>query len=228
VVSVEQHPVAVPTARAALQAAPTGGYSVISWAHGTVGCADHCAPSRDVETSDTHKFNSYVHILLNEFLNAGWAVVMTDYEGLGTKGLHPYQLGESEARGILDIVLAARSFHPKISNRLAIVGHSQGGQAALFAAHHHAHTPGWKPEIDLRGVAALAPASGIKTLVSLSTRQPLTEEGEPPTEPVPSDPDDEVDVYFAVAITATVVIAGDGSGTVWFLDMPPSMASRLP
>ncbi|WP_437872779.1 hypothetical protein WME73_19165 [Sorangium sp. So ce302] len=37
-----------------------------------------------------------------------------------------------------------------------IVGHSQGGQAALFGAHH---APIWTPELDLRGVAALAPAS---------------------------------------------------------------------
>jgi pimeloyl-ACP methyl ester carboxylesterase len=189
---------------------PPGGYSVITWAHGTVGCADRCAPSRDVETSDTHAFNSYVHLLLNEFLNAGWAVVMTDYEGLGTKGLHPYQLGESEARGILDIVLAARSFHPELSNRLAIVGHSQGGQAALFAAHHHGHTAGWKPEIDLRGVAALAPASCIKTLVSLSTRQDLTAGGEPPPEPVPSDPGEEVDVAEGQAFTALFIAGAIG------------------
>ncbi|SEM44952.1 Secretory lipase [Stigmatella aurantiaca] len=139
--------------------APEGGYPVISWAHGTVGSADKCAPSRDTQDSAAHIYNKHPHELLNHFLEQGWAVVMTDYEGLGTYGPHPYLLGESQARGILDIVRAARQLYPELSHRFAIVGHSQGGQAALFGAHH---APGWTPELELRGVAALAPASSIK------------------------------------------------------------------
>jgi pimeloyl-ACP methyl ester carboxylesterase len=140
---------------------PRGGYPVVSWAHGTIGSADDCAPSRDNPKSPAHLWNQHPHFLLNQFLQKGWAVVMTDYEGLGTYGRHPYLLGESEARGILDIVRAARKLHPEISARLAIVGHSQGGQAALFGAHH---APTWTPELDLRCVAAMAPASHIKDL----------------------------------------------------------------
>ena len=34
--------------------------------------------------------------------------------------------------------------------------------------------------------------------------------------------------YQAVAVTATTVIAGDAAGTVWFLDMPPSIISPTP
>ena len=193
------------------RAPPTGGYPVISWAHGTVGCADVCAPSRDTVAPDgpAHIFNAYVHILLNEFLEAGWAVVMTDYEGLGTNDLHPYQLGESEARGILDIVLAARSFHPEISGRLAIVGHSQGGQAALFAAHHHAHTEGWKPALDLRGVAALAPASAIKTLVGLATGQLMLPGGEFPTQPNPREPGEAAEGQAFTALFIAGAKGGD-------------------
>ena len=115
------------------QHAPKGGYPIVSWAHGTVGCADTCALLRDTAVSPAHSFNKYPHDMLNAFLNNGWAVLMTDYEGLGTEGRHPYLLGESEAHGILDIVLAVRRLYPdRLSNRLAIVGHSQGGQAALF------------------------------------------------------------------------------------------------
>ncbi|WP_224372382.1 alpha/beta hydrolase [Hyalangium versicolor] len=139
--------------------APEGGYPVISWAHGTVGSADSCAPSRDTRDSPAHIYNKHPHAMLNHFLEQGWAVVMTDYEGLGTYGPHPYLLGESEARGLLDIVLAARQLYPELSRRLAIVGHSQGGQAALFGAHH---APRWTPELELRCVAALAPPSGVK------------------------------------------------------------------
>ena len=146
------------------QHAPKGGYPIVSWAHGTVGCADTCAPSRDTAVSPAHSFNKYPHDMLNAFLNNGWAVLMTDYEGLGTEGRHPYLLGESEAHGILDIVLAVRRLYPdRLSNRLAIVGHSQGGQAALFGAHH---APIWTPDLDLRGVAALAPASAVHLLVA--------------------------------------------------------------
>jgi Secretory lipase len=90
-------------------AEPPGGFPVISWAHGTVGVADLCAPSRDHPTSQAHPMNVYVHTLLNAFLCEGWAVVMTDYEGLGTTDRrHPHLLGVSEAAGVLDIVRAAR------------------------------------------------------------------------------------------------------------------------
>ncbi|WP_438000725.1 lipase family protein [Sorangium sp. So ce185] len=147
--------------------APEGGYPIVSWAHGTVGCADTCAPSRDTVTSPAHPWNEYPHGLLSAFLDRGWAVAMTDYEGLGTDGLHPYLLGESQAHGILDIALAARRLFPaELSRKLAIVGHSQGGQAALFGAHH---APIWTPDLDLRGVAAMAPASGIHLLVAAGT-----------------------------------------------------------
>ncbi|KYF87272.1 lipase [Sorangium cellulosum] len=147
--------------------APAGGYPIVSWAHGTVGCADTCAPSRDTVTSPAHPWNEYPHGLLSAFLDRGWAVAMTDYEGLGTDGLHPYLLGESQAHGILDIALAARRLFPaELSRKLAIVGHSQGGQAALFGAHH---APTWTPDLDLRGVAAMAPASGVHLLVAAGT-----------------------------------------------------------
>lgn len=145
---------------------PEGGYPIVSWAHGTVGCADFCAPSRDTDKSAAHPYNKHPQAMLNAFLNKGWAVVMTDYEGLGTEGLHPYLLGESEAHGILDIVLAARWLYPQLSKRMAIVGHSQGGQGALFGAHH---APIWTPGLDLCGVAAMAPAAGMRALCESGT-----------------------------------------------------------
>ncbi len=132
------------------------GYPLITWAHGTVGVAHECAPSRDWEDSDAHSVNAYVQPLLNHFLSQGWAVAMTDYEGLGVTGRrHPYLLGRSQANGVLDIVRTARAlFGERISDRFAIVGHSQGGQAALFAANH---APGRAD--GLVGVAAIAPAN---------------------------------------------------------------------
>ncbi|SOE72691.1 Secretory lipase [Salinibacterium xinjiangense] len=164
---------------------PTGGWPVVSWSHGTVGVADRGAPSLDSEEladigdptdppmTVHRKINAAPHGLLNEFLNRGWAVVMTDYEGLGTRGQHPYLFGTSEARGVLDIVRAARALHNRdtatgqetISRRFVIVGHSQGGQAALFAAHL---APTWTAELTLLAVAAIAPASAQERLLMLS------------------------------------------------------------
>ena len=164
---------------------PTGGWPVVSWSHGTVGVADRGAPSLDSEELGDvgdptdppmtvhRKINAAPHGLLNEFLNRGWAVVMTDYEGLGTRGPHPYLFGTSEARGVLDIIRAARGLHNRetatgqeiISRRFVIVGHSQGGQAALFAAHL---APTWTAELTLLAVAAIAPASAQERLLLLS------------------------------------------------------------
>ncbi len=154
--------------------APEGGWPVITWAHGTLGSADKCAPSRDNTRSPAYKFNQAPHKLLDAYLDEGWAVVMTDYEGLGTKGPHPYLVGLSEARGILDILLAARELHPEISKKVAIVGHSQGGQAALSAA---AEAKNRGDELDLRGVTALAPASFMGILFEAGTMGDVPSEG---------------------------------------------------
>jgi predicted esterase len=85
--------------------------------------------------------------------------VRTDYDGLGTPGVHQYLLGTSEGRSVLDAVRAARAFEPRLSRRFVIAGHSQGGHAALFAA---AAASQWVPELRLRGTVAFAPASHLR------------------------------------------------------------------
>ena len=135
--------------------APSGGWPVVSWAHATTGLGDQCAPSRNPGEGAVHAYSVYIEPLLDRWLKAGFAVVRTDYEGLGTKGVHPYLVGASEGRGVLDIVRAARKTHPGLlSTRFAVGGHSQGGHAGVFAA---ALAPKWTPELRLRGTAALAP-----------------------------------------------------------------------
>ena len=136
--------------------APRGGWPVVSWAHATTGLGDQCAPSRNPGEGAIHAYHVYIEQLLDRWLAAGFAVVRTDYEGLGTKGAHPYLVGVSEARGVLDIVRAARQYSRSIGNRVAVAGHSQGGHAALFTA---AIAPKWTPELSLRGTVALAPFS---------------------------------------------------------------------
>jgi pimeloyl-ACP methyl ester carboxylesterase len=84
--------------------------------------------------------------------------VRTDYEGLGTPGAHPYLIGRSEGRSTLDIVRAARQLSPSLGRRVVISGHSQGGQAALWAA---ALAPRWTPELRIRGTVPFAPANHL-------------------------------------------------------------------
>lgn len=139
--------------------APSGGWPVITWAHGTTGIADVCAPSL--------KPNEFV-MMANGLLDAGYLVVATDYEGMGTPGRHPYIVGESEARGTLDIVRMAQSFPgANASKRFVVWGHSQGGHAAMFAGHI-AKT--YAPEIELVADVAGAPPSQL-LLVNAALQQ---------------------------------------------------------
>ena len=143
---------------------PKGGWPVITWAHGTTGVADICAPSRDIPGDPAGTGESYINGDLNAWLAAGYAVLRTDYEGLGTPGKHPYLVGTSEGRSVLDIVKAARQLDPRVSKRYLIAGHSQGGHAALFAA---GLASSWGKGLQLRGTVAFAPASHILDQASL-------------------------------------------------------------
>ncbi len=134
--------------------APKGGWPVISWAHGTTGIADQCAPSREGKAL----LVSYAYPLLQRWLKAGYAVVRTDYEGLGTPGAHPYLIGRSEGHSVLDAVRAARKADTRLGKRMVLAGHSQGGQSVLWAA---SLAPSYTPDLKLRGTVALAPVSHL-------------------------------------------------------------------
>jgi pimeloyl-ACP methyl ester carboxylesterase len=139
---------------------PKGGWPILTWAHGTTGIADICAPTRAPAAVQ------YVKPDLGDFLKAGFAVVSTDYQGLGTPGTHLYLIGKEEGRSVLDIVRAARQLDPRLGKRVVIAGHSQGGHAALWAA---ALAPKWTPELKLEGTIAYAPASHIETQARVFT-----------------------------------------------------------
>jgi len=135
---------------------PIAGRYVLAWAHATTGVADACAPSVSPEFLDT-----IPHVPALVALD--WVVVATDYPGLGTPGVHPYLVGESEGRAILDAVRAAAQVEKSgAGKRFGVWGHSQGGHAALFAGELAAS---YAPELQLSGIAAIAPATDLGQLL---------------------------------------------------------------
>lgn len=125
--------------------APAEGWPLVTWAHGTLGVADVCAPTW---TGLRARDAAYV----NRWLEAGFAVAATDYQGLGGPGPHPYLHWPAEGRSVLDAARAALSDpRNRISNRVLIAGQSQGAGAALGAARL-AKT--YAPELKILGVVA--------------------------------------------------------------------------
>jgi pimeloyl-ACP methyl ester carboxylesterase len=107
--------------------APSGGWPVVAWAHGTTGVADVCAPSWAPRSQRDTDY-------LNAWLAQGFAIAATDYQGLGTAGPHPWHVARAEGWSVLDSVRAALRAFPQLANSVVIVGQSQGAHAALSAA----------------------------------------------------------------------------------------------
>jgi len=133
---------------------PAGGYRIVTWAHGTTGLADACAPSMDGVDPIPY---------LSQLLTDGYVVAATDYQGLGTAGVHPYLVGQSEGQSVLDAARAARDLlGPVASDEVVVFGHSQGGQAALFAGQI---AGAYAPELFIAGVVSVAPVSDVSEFV---------------------------------------------------------------
>lgn len=124
--------------------APKGGWPLLAWAHGTVGIGDMCAPSfagrspRDIT-------------YLNFWLAKGYAVVASDYQGLGTPGGHPYLATRPVAYSVLDSIRAVQGKTFGIGKRTVLIGQSQGGGAAFATA---GIAPAYAPELDIAGTVA--------------------------------------------------------------------------
>lgn len=135
---------------------PPEGRPIVAWAHPTTGVVPHCAPSLALFVFQQIQG-------LRPLIARGNVVVATDYPGLGTIGPHPYIVGTSEGRAVLDSVRAARTMPGAGGGAsFAAWGHSQGGQAALYAG---LLAKSYAPELRLVGVAAAAPATDLSTLM---------------------------------------------------------------
>lgn len=131
-------------------AAPTGGWPILSWDHGTTGISAMCAPSRSGQPGPAFGTHG-VH-------------VATDYLGLGPVGeIHPYLQKMTEAQATVDIVRAVRNLAAAhAGKRWVVVGHSQGGHASLSTGEL---APAYAPELDLLGTVAIAPAAELTSTI---------------------------------------------------------------
>lgn len=139
--------------------APTGGWPIVVWAHGTVGVADKCAPSASTNLGGADS------LIANLLIN-GYVVVAPDYEGLGSDGIHPFLNANSEGESIIHAVKAVKSFVANTSGDWMVVGHSQGGHAAIAAAER-ANEAG----LNFKGAVAYAPASNLDSILGGGYRQ---------------------------------------------------------
>ncbi|WP_030864629.1 lipase family protein [Streptomyces sp. NRRL F-2747] len=126
----------------------TGPRPLVTYAVGTVGMGDSCAPSNNLPYGTAMEAN-----LIQQLTLRGWAVVVTDYEGLGTPGVHTYTVGPSAGRAVLDAARAATRLPEaglSADTPVGIMGYSQGGQAGSWAAELQGS---YAPELKVKGTA---------------------------------------------------------------------------
>ena len=145
---------------------PEGGWPIASIGHPTAGLDSDCAPS------------AYPGLMgsagtIAQFLTFGYLVVMSDYQGLGTPGPHPYLDPTTEANNVIDAVRAARAVVPEASDAWVGYGVSQGGQA-IWAANEEADRYG--RGLRLVGTMSIAPVTDLRPLVDAMQTGTLTVE----------------------------------------------------
>jgi len=116
---------------------------VMTWAHGTTGLGDAACPSaqpdpaREIityfEPESTQQID-YGVPGLQSFIDEGWVVCATDYQGLGTPGVHQYTVGRTQARDTINIVHAARAMNVGAGTSVGCMGWSEGGGTAAAIA----------------------------------------------------------------------------------------------
>jgi len=154
---------------------PRKGWPVVTFGHVTTGGADNCAPSQVTAGNPERERMTRSDEVVGYLLAHRVAVARPDFEGIGTPGRHPYLIGRSLGRSMIDIVRAGRKLKLGLGRRWVAAGHSEGGMAALWAAKVG---PRRAPGLAFRGTAAFAPASHISDIVELArnfkTVSPLT------------------------------------------------------
>jgi pimeloyl-ACP methyl ester carboxylesterase len=126
-----------------------GQRPVVGFAVGTQGLGDQCAPSRQLAAGSEYE-GSFIAGLLQR----GYGVAVSDYQGLGTPGVHTYVVRAATGHAVLDAVRAAQRLDAAglpDAGPVALAGYSQGGGGSASAAELE---PTYAPELDLKGAYA--------------------------------------------------------------------------
>ncbi|KAF9884578.1 hypothetical protein FE257_001462 [Aspergillus nanangensis] len=141
--------IALPYAPVALNSTT---YPVVAYAHGTSGIYGGCAPSNSPNLYD---YNSWQLLI-----SRGYAVVATDYAGLGNNyTLHKYISYPAQVNDIYFSMIAAKKAFSIFSKTWMAVGHSQGGGAVWKLAESEYVKR--DQNNDYLGTVALAPAAKV-------------------------------------------------------------------
>jgi hypothetical protein len=134
---------------------PPGGYPIVTFAMADDGSGDTCAMSRSYANGIDASYGG----LMSLFLDEGYVVAYTDYEGLGTSDPYPFGVLDSAAHAMLDAARAGRELlGSAASDRIVLVGDGFfGGDAATRGGERAAH---YAPDLDVRGVIAADAGGG--------------------------------------------------------------------
>jgi pimeloyl-ACP methyl ester carboxylesterase len=144
---------------------PNGGWIVLAHAHGTTGIINGCGPSLSPNLFGAAP-------LIAQYLNAGYAVAATDYQGLSGPGIHVYLDSKAEGYNVIDSVRALRNARPGlISDRWVTVGGSQGGGASWAAAEQASV---YAQELHLVAAVNLVPAADISGYPQMAENESMT------------------------------------------------------
>jgi pimeloyl-ACP methyl ester carboxylesterase len=124
---------------------PAGGWPVIAWAHEFRGAARQCAPSL--------MKNLGAGPILAMYANLGYAVVATDYSGLGADSSKPVLDMQSNALDVIYSVAAARAAMKEIGPKWIAVGPFEGGMAVVAVAESEVRDPNYLGSVATSGVA---------------------------------------------------------------------------
>ena len=149
---------------------PEEGRPIVSWAHGTTGTSENCGPSQLINPAQP--LNQYLFVggnswtdygvpAIETFIKEGYAVVATDYQGLGGGGVHQYAVATTQGRDAINAIRAVGAMGLAGANKKAVVyGWSQGGGATIAAASLSdtiSQSGTAYDGIDIVGFVALAP-----------------------------------------------------------------------
>jgi len=124
---------------------PAGGWPVIAWAHEFRGAARQCAPSL--------MKNLGAGPILAMYANLGYAVVATDYSGLGADSGKPVLDMHSNELDVIYSVAAARAAVKEVGPKWIALGPFEGGMAAVAVSESEVRDPNYLGSVATSGVA---------------------------------------------------------------------------